>query len=81
MFDDTGFLPRQQRWFEKVWTHLGRLGASLPMAGDAEPHKINVYLTGAGLAKHKDGFAFGGESAMMHATARQTRIPLSHAGE
>jgi len=64
--EDTGFLPRQTRWFEKVWTHLGHLGAPLPMLADAAPHKINVYITGTGLAKHKDGFAFGGESVIMH---------------
>ncbi len=66
VFDDTGFLPRQTQWFEKVWTHLGALGAPLPMAADAAPHKINVYITGTGLAQHKDGFAFGGESVIMH---------------
>ena len=64
--EDTGFLPRQTRWFEKVWAHLGHLGAPLPMLADPAPHKINVYITGTGLAKHKDGFAFGGESVIMH---------------
>ncbi|MEA3207599.1 MAG: hypothetical protein QOE70_656 [Chthoniobacter sp.] len=69
VFEDTEFLPRQQRWFEKAWTHLGSIGAPLPMAAEPAPHKINVYITGTGLAKHKDGFAFGGESVIMHPNA------------
>ncbi len=69
VFEDAEFLPRQQRWFEKVWTHLGSIGAPLPMAAEPAPHKINVYITGTGLVKHKDGFAFGGESVIMHPNA------------
>ena len=67
--EDPGFIPEQKRWFEKVWTHLGNLGAPLPMNEEPAPKKINVYITGTGLAKHKDGFAFGGESVMMHPNA------------
>ena len=61
-----GFLERQKVWFETVWTHLDELGAPLPMAGDRSPHKLNVFVTGTGLAKHKDGFAFGGADVIMH---------------
>ncbi|MEY3838083.1 MAG: hypothetical protein RL304_1065, partial [Verrucomicrobiota bacterium] len=61
-----GFLERQKVWFETVWTHLDELGAPLPMAGDRSPHKLNVFITGTGLAKHKEGFAFGGADVIMH---------------
>jgi hypothetical protein len=27
---------------------------------------LNVFVTGTGLAKHKEGFAFGGEDVIMH---------------
>ena len=69
VFEDKEFLPRQQRWFEKVWTFLGGIGAPLPMAGEAEPSKINVYITGTGLAKHASGFAFGAENIVMNPSA------------
>jgi len=36
------------------------------MAGDRSPHKLNVFITGTGLAKHKEGFAFGGADVIMH---------------
>jgi Family of unknown function (DUF6055)/Concanavalin A-like lectin/glucanases superfamily len=61
-----GFLDRQKAWFETVWTHLDGLGAPMPMANDPSPHKLNVFVTGTGLAKHKEGFAFGGEDVIMH---------------
>jgi carbonic anhydrase/acetyltransferase-like protein (isoleucine patch superfamily) len=64
--EDPGFMPEQKRWFEKVWTHLGHLGAPLPMDEDTAPKKINVYISGTGLAKHREGFAYGGESVLMH---------------
>lgn len=61
-----GFLDRQKAWFETVWTHLDGLGAPMPLANDSVPHKLNVFVTGTGLAKHKDGFAFGGADVIMH---------------
>jgi hypothetical protein len=61
-----GFLDRQKEWFEKVWTHLDGIGAPMPMAADLAPHKLNVFITGTGLAKHKEGFAFGGADVIMH---------------
>ena len=61
-----GFLDRQKEWFEKVWTHLDGIGAPMPMAADPAPHKLNVFITGTGLAKHKEGFAFGGADVIMH---------------
>jgi len=61
-----GFLERQKEWFEKVWTHLDGLGAPMPMAADPAPHKLNVFVTGTGLAKHQEGFAFGGADVIMH---------------
>ena len=64
-----GFLDQQKAWFEKVWTHLDMLGAPMPMDADTAPHKLNVYVTGTGLAKHKDGFAFGGADVIMHPNA------------
>jgi len=66
MFEEAGFLPRQKRWFENVWTNLGALGAPLPMAADPAPHKINVFITGSGLEKHREGFAFGAEGIVIH---------------
>ena len=61
-----GFLDRQKEWFEKVWTHLDGIGAPMPMTADPAPHKLNVFITGTGLAKHKEGFAFGGADVIMH---------------
>ena len=61
-----GFLDRQKEWFEKVWTHLDGIGAPMPMAADPAPHKLNVFITGTGLARHKEGFAFGGADVIMH---------------
>jgi hypothetical protein len=69
VFEDAGFLPRQKRWFEKVWADLGELGAPLPMADDPAPHKINVFITGSGLEKHREGFAFGAEGIVIHPNA------------
>ena len=69
LFEDATFLPRQKLWFEKVWTELGNLGAPLPMAGDPVPHKINVFITGTGLEKHREGFAFAAESVVIHPNA------------
>ena len=61
-----GFLDRQKEWFETVWTHLDGLGAPMPMAKDPSSHKLNVFVTGTGLAKHPEGFAFGGADVIMH---------------
>lgn len=57
-------------WFERVWRHFEDAGAPMPMApgtpNAAKRAKIPVYITGTGLPKHRDGFAFGGESILMH---------------
>ena len=69
MFEDPGFLPRQQEWFETVWKNLGDLGAPLPMVRDPKPHKINVFITGTGLKDHREGFAFGSNAIIIHPNA------------
>ncbi len=57
-------------WFERVWRHFAAAGAPMPMAAgtpnEAKRAKIPVYITGTGLPKHKEGFAFGGHSIVMH---------------
>ncbi len=57
-------------WFERVWRHFEAAGAPMPMAAgtpnEAKRAKIPVYITGTGLPKHKEGFAFGGQSILMH---------------
>jgi acyl-[acyl carrier protein]--UDP-N-acetylglucosamine O-acyltransferase len=57
-------------WFERVWRHFEAAGAPMPMAAgtpnEAKRAKIPVYISGTGLPKHKDGFAFGGQSILMH---------------
>ncbi len=57
-------------WFERVWRHFESAGAPMPMAAgtpnEAKRAKIPVYISGTGLPKHKDGFAFGGQSILMH---------------
>jgi carbonic anhydrase/acetyltransferase-like protein (isoleucine patch superfamily) len=68
-FADPNFIERQKSWFEKTWTQLGELKAPLPMANDPAPKKINIYITGTGLPHHKEGFAYGGESVMIHPAA------------
>ena len=64
-----GFLARTQALFEAVWEFNARRGVAMPMQGAATKHKINVYISGTGLPKHPDGFAFGGESILMHPNA------------
>lgn len=60
-------------WFERVWRHFEAAGAPMPMAAgtpnEAKRAKIPVFITGTGLPKHKDGFAFGGENILMHPNA------------
>lgn len=63
------FLPTQKAWFEKVWDFYARVGAPMPMADEKSPKKIDVYISGTGLPKHPEGFAFGGESVLMHPAA------------
>ena len=57
-------------WFERVWRHFEAAGAPMPMAAgtpnEAKRAKIPVYISGTGLPKHKEGFAFGGHSILMH---------------
>ena len=62
----SGFLDKQKYWFEKVWTELETKGCPMPMAGETAPHKLNVFVTGTGLAKHKEGFAFGAADIIIH---------------
>jgi len=61
-----GFLDKQKYWYEKVWSDLEALGCPMPMAEEASPHKLNVFVTGTGLAKHKEGFAFGAADIIVH---------------
>lgn len=68
-FSDPEFINRQKHWYEKTWTQLGELKAPLPMANDPDPKKINIYITGTGLPQHREGFAFGGESVVIHPAA------------
>ncbi len=60
-------------WFERVWRHFEAAGVPMPMAestpNEAKRAKIPVYITGTGLPKHKEGFAFGGQSIVMHPSA------------
>lgn len=67
---------RQQQtfeWFERVWRHFEAAGAPMPMAkgtpNETRRAKIPVYISGTGLPKHKEGFAFGGNSILMHPAA------------
>ena len=64
-----GFLDQQKYWYDKVWSGLEELGCPMPMAGEASPHKLNVFVTGTGLSRHKEGFAFGAADIIVHPAA------------
>lgn len=64
---DPGFRAMNLRYFEEVWAfYRDRMRVPMPHAKDALKKKINVYVTGTGLAKHKSGFAFGSEAIVIH---------------
>lgn len=64
---DPAFRAMNLRYFEDVWTfYRDRMRVPMPHAKDAVKHKINVYVTGTGLSKHKSGFAFGSEAIIIH---------------
>lgn len=61
------FRQRNFRYFEEIWNFFAQtLHAPMPYAGQATKYKVNVYITKTGLDKYPDGFAFGGESIVMH---------------
>jgi len=64
---DPAFRAMNLRYFEEVWTfYRDRMRVPMPHAKDADKRKINVYVTGTGLSKHKSGFAFGSEAIIIH---------------
>ena len=64
---DPAFRAMNLRYFEEVWSfYRDRMRVPMPHAKDAVKHKINVYVTGTGLKKHKSGFAFGSEAIIIH---------------
>lgn len=67
--DEPGFIDRNKAWFEKVWSFYETIGVPMPYADQAEKKKINVYISGTGLAKHKEGFAFGSAEVLMSPAA------------
>ena len=64
---DPAFRAMNLRYFEEVWSfYRDRMRVPMPHAKDATKFKINVYVTGTGLKKHKSGFAFGSEAIIIH---------------
>jgi hypothetical protein len=64
---DPAFRAMNLRYFEEVWAfYRDRMRVPMPHAQDAQKTKINVYVTGTGLAKHKSGFAFGSQAIVIH---------------
>jgi UDP-3-O-[3-hydroxymyristoyl] glucosamine N-acyltransferase len=55
-------------YFEQVWDFFVE-EMQLPIATARVNDKINVYITGTGLAKHPDGFAFAAHDIIIHPTA------------
>jgi carbonic anhydrase/acetyltransferase-like protein (isoleucine patch superfamily) len=56
-------------YFEKLWYHLASRGVPMPYWNTNIKYKVNVYMTGTGLPKHKSGWAFGAKSIMIHPNA------------
>jgi hypothetical protein len=64
---DPAFRAMNLRYFEEIWAfYRDRMRVPMPHAADAVKSKINVYVTGTGLAKHKSGFAFGSQAIIIH---------------
>ncbi|NQT53713.1 hypothetical protein HQ576_16770, partial [bacterium] len=58
------------RYYEAMWDYYARqVKAPMPMADADKPRKINVYVTGTGLPKHKEGWAFGAKAIVIHPNA------------
>lgn len=69
-FDDPAFLDRITREFEHTWAFFrDTLKSPLPGSDHTPPRKLNVYITGTGLPKHPEGFAFAAEAIIMHPAA------------
>ncbi len=64
---DPAFRAMNLRYFEEVWAfYRDRMRVPMPHVNDVVKHKINVFVTGTGLAKHKSGFAFGSQAIIIH---------------
>ncbi len=70
VFDDPAFLDRNTKYFEEIWVfYRDVLKATMPGADANPPKKLNVYITGTGLPKHKDGFAFAAQAIIINPAA------------
>ncbi len=67
LFEEPGFLERNKRYFERLWDfYENELGVTMPYAKAKQRYKIPVYITGTGLPKHKEGWAFGAKDIVLH---------------
>ncbi|MEZ8221105.1 Concanavalin A-like lectin/glucanases superfamily protein [Candidatus Fervidibacteria bacterium JGI MDM2 JNZ-1-D12] len=70
LFEEPGFMERNKRYFEMLWDfYEGELGVTMPYAKSDRKCKIPVYITGTGLPKHKEGWAFGAKDIVLHPNA------------
>ncbi len=70
LFEEPGFMERNKRYFEMLWDfYENELGVTMPYAKSDRKCKIPVYITGTGLPKHKEGWAFGAKDIVLHPNA------------
>lgn len=67
LFEEHSFMERNKKYFETLWNfYENELGAPMPYAESDRKCKIPVYITGTGLPKHKEGWAFGAKDIVLH---------------
>mgnify|MGYP001626358325 CR=1 FL=1 len=67
LFEEPGFMERNKRYFEMLWDfYANELGVTMPYEKPERKCKIPVYITGTGLPKHKEGWAFGAKDIVLH---------------
>lgn len=67
LFEEPGFMERNKRYFETLWDfYENELGVTMPYSKSDRKCKIPVYITGTGLPKHEEGWAFGAKDIVLH---------------
>lgn len=70
LFEEEGFMERNKRYFEMLWDfYENELGVTMPYAKASRKCKIPVYITGTGLPRHSEGWAFGAKDIVLHPNA------------
>ncbi len=70
LFKEPSFLERNKRYFERLWDfYANELGVTMPYEQSERKCKVPIYITGTGLPKHKEGWAFGAKDIVLHPNA------------